>query len=646
MNTSPPSPPPSPLAEQPHGRLRLTSRLTGLALGAAALALVIAGVVLNTSMYRLSRAALVADQVSLAQVIADNVVAAVKFGDERVARETLATLSASPEVLEAVLADADGQPVARYARSPGTALPAAADADPQPDQAVQRLEGRRLWVWQPVRLDGRTIGQLRLTVSLDLLFRQAAWFGGITLLTALGALAITYGLAVGVRRDVQRVEGMMDELAYLDAVTGLPNRHAATGYLQAAVEDWRNSGRGFCLLLLDLDDFKDINDSLGHPAGDAVLKTLADRLVARLPTAARAFRFGGDEFIVIARSSEQLGESVLSAIAEPVAVEGELLHVRCSAGLASFPQDGVDPHTLVRAADTAMYQAKSSGKNAVEVYRPQLQAAAQQRLQTEAELRRALARDELRLHYQPIVQLGTGRVVGAEALVRWQHPERGLIGPAEFIAVAESTGLITALGAWVLAEAARQVARWQAAGLPPLFVAVNVSPRQLRHGELLRQLDRALAESPAAAGHLEIEITEHTLVENGQDTALTLLALRERGLRMAIDDFGTGLSSLAYLKRLPVDKLKIDRGFVHELPGNQSDLAIVQAVLSMARALGLRVVAEGVETAEQQRLLVQAGCEYGQGWHFGRPVPAEAFAQALRAAPPASEALAEAQGEL
>jgi diguanylate cyclase (GGDEF)-like protein len=644
MNTSPP-PTPSPLAEQPHGRLRLTSRLTGLALGAAALALVIAGVVLNTSMYRLSRAALVADQVSLAQVIADNVVAAVKFGDERVAGETLATLCASPEVLEAVLADADGQPLARYVRGPATTpLGAATAADvPPPDQALQHLEGRRLWVWQPVQLDGKAIGQLRLTVSLDLLFRQAAWFGGITLLTALGALAITYGLAVGVRRDVQRVEGMMDELAYLDAVTGLPNRHAATGYLQAAVEDWRNTGRGFCLLLLDLDDFKDINDSLGHPAGDAVLKTLADRLVARLPTAARAFRFGGDEFIVIARSSEQLGESVLSAIAEPVAVEGELLHVRCSAGLASFPQDGVDPHTLVRAADTAMYQAKSSGKNAVEVYRPQLQAAAQQRLQTEAELRRALARDELRLHYQPIVQLGTGRVVGAEALVRWQHPERGLIGPAEFIAVAESTGLITALGAWVLAEAARQVARWQAAALPPLFVAVNVSPRQLRHGELLRQLDQALAESPAAAGHLEIEITEHTLVENGQDTALTLLALRERGLRMAIDDFGTGLSSLAYLKRLPVDKLKIDRGFVHELPGNQSDLAIVQAVLSMARALGLQVVAEGVETAEQQRLLVQAGCEYGQGWHFGRPVPADAFAQALGAA---SEPLAVAQGEL
>lgn len=607
------------------GRLRLTSRLTGLALGAAALALLIAGVVLNTSMYRLSRAALLADQMSLAEVIADNVVAAVQFGDERVAKETLATLSASPVVLQAVLSDATGTPLAQY-RSVNRALPTP-DAPNALGDKAQRFEGRLLQVWQPVRLDGKAIGQLRLTVSLDNLYHQAAWFGGITLLTALGALAITYGLAVGVRRDVQRMEAVMGELAYLDAVTGLPNRHAATGYLQAAVGDWRSSGRGFCLLLLDLDDFKDINDSFGHPAGDAVLKAVADRLVQRLPTAARAFRFGGDEFIVIARSSEQLGESVLAALADPVAVEGELLHVRCSAGLASFPQDAIDPHTLVRAADTAMYHAKSQGKNAMEVYRPALQAASQLRLQTEAELRRALVRDELRLHYQPIVRMASGRIVGAEALVRWQHPERGLIGPAEFIAVAEATGLITELGGWVLSEAARQVGAWQAQGLPPLFVAVNASARQLRQGALLRQLDAALAATPLAVGRLEIEITEHTLVEDGQDTALTLLALRERGVRMAIDDFGTGLSSLAYLKRLPVDKLKVDRGFVHELPGNQGDLAIVQAVLSMARSLGLAVVAEGVETAAQQQVLLQAGCEYGQGWHFGRPMPAEAFAR-------------------
>lgn len=632
----------TPVADPAHGRLRLTSRLTGLALGAAALALVIAGVVLNTSMYRLSRAALVAGNVSLAQVIADNVVAAVKFRDERGAGETLSTLSASPEVLHALLCDAEGEPLAHYTTA--GAAPAADDARLPMFEAQQRFDGRRLLLWQPVWLDDRAIGQLRMTISLDPLYRQAAWFGGITLLTALGALAITYGLAVGVRRDIQRVEVRMDELAYLDAVTGLPNRHAATAYLQAAVEDWRNSGRGFCLLLLDLDDFKDINDSLGHPAGDEVLKTLAHRLVTRLPATARAFRFGGDEFIVIARSTEQLAESTLAAIAEPVAVEGDLLHVRCSAGLATFPQDGIDPHTLVRAADTAMYRAKSAGKNVVEVYRPELQAAAQQRLQTEAELRRALARDELRLHYQPIVHLASGRVVGAEALVRWQHPERGLIGPAEFIAVAESTGLITELGAWVLMEAARQVSHWEATGLPALFIAVNVSARQLRHGALLRQLDRALAASPAAIGRLEIEITEHTLVDSGEDTELTLLALRERGVRMAIDDFGTGLSSLAYLKRLPVDKLKIDRGFVHELPANQSDLAIVQAVLSMARSLGLRVVAEGVETADQQRVLQQAGCEYGQGWHFGRPVSADAFVQLL--ARPASETLPVTQGQL
>jgi diguanylate cyclase (GGDEF)-like protein len=620
------------------GRTRLSSRLTGLALAAAALALLIAGAVLNTSMYQLSRQALLSDHTSLGEVIAGNVVAALQFNDEPAALETLGTLRASAEVVQARLRDRQAHVFAHYER-PSSPTPVEA-APPALGSPEQRFDGRLLHVWQPVRHGGQTIGQLELTVSLDSLYEQAAWFAGITLLTALGALAATYGLTVGVRRDLHRVEAVMDELAYQDAVTGLPNRHAAGGYLQAAVQNYRGTEQGFSLLLLDLDDFKDINDTLGHPAGDAVLRTLARRLVEHLPDDARAFRFGGDEFIVVARDEAGLGALVMAALAAPVQVEGELIHVRGSAGLASFPQDAVDAHALVRAADMAMYHAKSQGKNAFEVYRPALQAASQQRLQIEAELRRALARHELRLHYQPIVQMSSGHIVGAEALLRWQHPDKGLIGPMEFIAVAEATGLIVEIGAWVLAEAARQVERWHQQALASdagaLFVAVNVSARQLRHGELLRQLDRALAGAPSAAGRLEIEITEHTLVEDGLDTENTLLALRERGVRMAIDDFGTGLSSLAYLKRLPVDKLKIDRAFVRELPSNPSDLAIVHAVLSMARSLGLQVVAEGVEQADQHAVLQAAGCQYGQGWLYGRPCAPEAFARLLQQTQPAA----------
>jgi diguanylate cyclase (GGDEF)-like protein len=614
-------------------RLRLGMRLTRTAIGAVAIALLIAGSVLNGGMFLLARGALLADSRALAGVIAGNLSAPLMFRDENAARETLATLDASPEFIRAVLRDGGGRTFAQYGRGPAGVAAQRAGAP----ATGHRLAERELIVWHPVQLHGRPLGGVEIALSLEPLYRQTLMFGGITLLAALGALGIAFLLALGVRRDIDRVELQLDELAYVDPVTGLANRHAAREQLRNAVRQARLAGGAFTLVLLDLDDFKVVNDTLGHPVGDEVLRGLAQRLHHWLPRHASAFRFGGDEFIVVAGDVGREAfdaRAVVAALSAPLRVDSQEVCVRCSAGTARFPADGVDEDELLRAADAAMYHAKSLGKNGFAAYRPELRAASRQRLRVETELRRAVAARELQLHYQPIVELASGEIVGAEALLRWLHPTRGLLAAEEFIDVAEASGLVVEIGGWVLDEAAHQLERWQLEGLDGFFVAVNASARQLRGGELLLQVERALARSGCPPERLEIEITEHTLVEDAQHNVQALLALRERGLKVTIDDFGTGLSSLAYLRRLPVDKFKIDRSFVRELPATRGDLAIVRAVVSMARALDLRVVAEGVETEAQRDLLLRMGCDCAQGWWFGRPVAPELFAAALRARKP------------
>jgi diguanylate cyclase (GGDEF)-like protein len=418
-------------------------------------------------------------------------------------------------------------------------------------------------------------------------------------------------------------------------VTGLYNRHAANEHLQAMVQRSRAQSLAFSLMVLDLDDFKLVNDTLGHAVGDDVLRRLAERLRLGLRPSDLVFRFGGDEFVVVSGAgapesdSERLGRAAMQCLQAALSVGGHELYVRGSVGIARFPQDADDAHELLRAADTAMYGAKAAGKNTYAVFEPAMAESTHSRLRIDAELRHAIRRDELVLHYQPIVSLADGRLVGVEALVRWQHPRLGLLQPGEFIHVAEATGVIVELGAWVLRAAARQLARWQAEGAIDFYVAVNVSGRQIKRAALLPQVEEALQASGADPRGLEIEITEHTLVEDVEVNVRTLTALRRRGLRIAVDDFGTGLSSLAYLKRLPIDKFKVDRSFVRELPDAAGDVAIVTAVISMARALGLQVVAEGVENEAQRELLARLGCDYGQGYWFGKPMPAESVAPLL-----------------
>jgi diguanylate cyclase (GGDEF)-like protein len=614
-------------------RERLARRLTRAAVLAAGLALVSAGLALNVFLYFSARSALIDDMLVQARALADNSAAAVLFDDRKASTDTLATLAALRNVTSAYLFNTHGELTAFY-RPP----PPDGDTDPPLSAHVAagtmgaRISGTHIYISQPVQQQGNPLGRLAMVVSLRTLHQRTLAFAGVTALSTLGALGLAYLFALRLRRDINRTEARLDELAYIDAVTGLYNRHAAGEHMRELVA----RRQPFGVMMLDLDDFKHVNDTLGHASGDLLLRTIADRLRHSFEGRGQVFRLGGDEFMSIfalppdPASLERIGHESVSALREPVRVGADELFVRGSAGMSSFPADGADWSELLRSADAAMYAAKASGKNVCTIFRSDMLHRSQLRLTLDSELRHAIERGELRLYYQPVVSLDGDVIVGAEALVRWQHPKRGLIGPVDFIGAAEESGLVVELGQWVLAEAARQVALWRADGHEGFYVAVNVSGRQIKRGILQRQVRLALEASGAQPSWIEIEITEHSLVEDLQANLDSLASLREMGMRMAIDDFGTGLSSLSYLKRLPLNKLKIDRSFVRELPDQRDDMAIAIAVISMARALGLMVVAEGVETPEQCNALREMGCDLAQGYFFSRPLPADDMARLLR----------------
>ena len=612
-------------------RERLGARLTRAAMGAATLALLVAAVIFNSYHYASRRSEMADAALVQARITADALSAALMFGDANTATEVLGFLKASPDFTAAAARGLDGAVFASYQHSAGDAV---SWPGGRSSSAVQ-WDSDHLHVRAPIVHDTRLLGHVEVTLGVKSLHRESGIFALTSLGAALVALAMAYLLARGVRRAIDRTEAQLHELAYVDPVTGLHNRRAAKEQLQACIARQASTGQGFGVVLLDLDDFSTINDSLGHAAGDEVLRTLARRLSETLRAGNQAFRFGGDEFIVVfdtdgtPEPSRQAGAAAQLALSSSVQAGGFEIQVRGSAGIAEFPRDAKTESELLGAADAAMYSAKHAGKNAVAVYDEQMTDASRERLRIESELSRALANREFTLVYQPIIDMASRSMVGVEALVRWQHPQRGLIGPATFIPVAESSGLIVELGRHVLELATRQIASWEAEGFGDFYVAVNASARQLRDGLLLEQVSRALKSSGADPSRLEIEITEHSLVDDHDVAVRTLVSLRSLGVRVAIDDFGTGLSSLAYLRRLPIDKLKIDRGFVRELPGNESDAAIVTAIASMAHALGLRVVAEGIETVAQRAFLADLRVDFGQGYLFGRPVPASELQKLL-----------------
>lgn len=418
-------------------------------------------------------------------------------------------------------------------------------------------------------------------------------------------------------------------LAQRDSLTGLPNRALFAELLQHAVQHAERSATQFALLSLDLDNFKTINESLGHSRGDRLLVEVAKRLQGLMPESDTIARIGGDEFDIILERREGtpwvdlMAQRMIDALAEPIELDGQSIYVGMSIGIALYPADGTDPETLQSHADAALHQAKAQGRGVLRFFSPELSSRARSRLTLEADLRQAIERQELVLHYQPQIDLQNGRVVGLEALVRWQHPVRGMVPPGEFIAFAEESGLVVRIGDWVLQEAARQISAWTAAGLAPPQVAVNVSAVQLSRGHLLEAVQHCLAASGIAPQQLELEITESFIMLDRDRSLQSLAELKALGVRLSIDDFGTGYSSLAYLQQLEVHKLKVDMSFVRDMTTNRGNASIVRAVVAMGHSLGLEVVAEGVETPDQAGHLRRLHCNAMQGYLVSRPLPAE-----------------------
>ncbi len=445
---------------------------------------------------------------------------------------------------------------------------------------------------------------------------------------------------LAVTRDIteqRRNEERISYLANFDALTGLPNRAQLQDHVQYAINLAKRNNGLLALMFVDIDRFKDVNDTLGHSIGDAVLVEVARRLKSLVRAEDTVSRLGGDEFVLMlpgsdARGAAQFAQRLLQAIAEPFPHRQHELSMTASIGVAMFPEDGEDMETLARKADTAMYRAKHEGRNAYRFFTAEMQARAARSMQLLNALRQALDRGQLQVHYQPQFSIDTTRVVGAEALLRWQHPQLGTVAPAEFIPVAEDSGLILPIGEWTLRTAIRQLRHWLDAGHPPMVIAVNLSTVQFRHPNLPDLVARILEEEQLPADHLELELTEGTAMHDPLKAIQVMNELHRRGIRMSIDDFGTGYSSLNYLKKFKAYKLKIDRSFVQDIGTDQEDRAIVAAIVSMSRNLGLQTIAEGVETSEQLDFLRAQGCDEAQGYLFGRPVPADQFEAFLETA--------------
>jgi diguanylate cyclase (GGDEF)-like protein/PAS domain S-box-containing protein len=445
---------------------------------------------------------------------------------------------------------------------------------------------------------------------------------------------------VGVFADITQIkksEQRLEFLAHHDPLTALPNRLLLFLRLEHSIDVAKRENKQLALLMLDLDRFKDVNDSLGHLAGDQLLKMVAERLTARLRDIDTVARLGGDEFTLLLEDiahpedAARLAESIIADLSEPwLLPERSEVRIGVSIGISLYPQYGNTPEILLQQADTALYQAKADGRNRFAYFSNELTYAVRERIALEAKLRRAISQNELRVYFQPQIDIASGKIVGAEALVRWLSPEEGLIPPIRFIPIAEQTGLIVDIGEWVLRETCRQGQRWLDAGLPAITLAVNVSPHQLRQSDLNDLVAAVLNETGFPAKQLELELTESGLMERENEAVVLLNQLRQQGIRLAIDDFGTGYSSLAHLKRFPLDVLKIDKSFIEDIPHQQDDMEIAATIVAMGHTLGFKVLAEGVETKEQLTFLKRQGCDLYQGYYSNPPLPAPDFAAVLQ----------------
>jgi diguanylate cyclase (GGDEF)-like protein len=628
---------------------------------------------------------------SVARIVARNSEAALAFNDRQAASATLAGLRYHTQVLGAYIFDSEGVPFAHFHQGEGVAgkeEPAAPDASNETLGYFVRMRqgGSRLFTLQnpvalqDVLLEGQRLGTVVVVGDMAPLVDEMQGHLLIILLMLPVAALITFFLARRlqhlVSEPILRLTGIMSrvsstkdfsiragrtsadeigtlfdgfnemlceieernetlrqrqerlqELAHFDSLTGLPNRTLFYDRLHQALRNAERFGQNLLVAFIDLDHFKDINDSLGHRMGDLLLVEVAHRLKDVIRSCDTVARLGGDEFTVFAQNigsdqnSDIIAKHLVETLARPYRVDGRELFITASIGLTSYPKDSCTVDELLRNADLAMYCAKEKGKNAFEHFDPAMNLLASSRLTILNDLHHALERDEFWLAYQPRVDLASGRITGLEALIRWQHPEEGLVMPGKFIQLAEETGLIVGITEWVINTACRQIREWQAAGLPPAPVAVNLPSLLFKRQMAVPMIVAALEQSGVEPRYLEVELTEGTILGGNETTVAQLNELKSLGIIIAIDDFGTGYSSLSYLQRLPIDILKIDKSFIWNISSSDDDLAIVTAIIAMAKSLGLSVVAEGVEKDDQLAFLRTQGCQEIQGYLVSRPVP-------------------------
>ncbi len=636
---------------------------------------------------------------SVARIIARNTEAALAFNDQNAASETLAGLRYHSQVLGAYLYTGDGHFFARFHQlkddyGKGVVIGGNRSAEALEHFVRMHQDGNRFFnlqnpvAIQEVTLEGQKLGTVVVVGDMDPLVNEIRGHLLIFLLLLPVAGMFTFFLASRlqhiVSEPVLRLTGIMNkvsatkdfslradrtssdeigslyegfnemlceieernetlrlrqehlqELAHFDSLTGLPNRTLFHDRLNQALRNAERFAQNVLVIFIDLDHFKDINDSLGHRMGDLLLVEVAQRLKVVIRSCDTVARMGGDEFTVFAQNigseqnSEIIAKHLVETLAKPYKVDGRELFLTASLGLTSYPKDAGTVDELLRNADLAMYCAKDKGKNAYERYEPSMNLMASSRLTILNDLHHALERDEFWLAYQPRVDLATGRITGFEALIRWQHPEQGLVMPGKFIQLAEETGLIVGISEWVISTACLQIREWQAAGLTPAPVAVNLASLLFKRQVVVPMIVSALEQSGIEPRFLEVELTEGTIIAGNETTVAQLNELKALGIIIAIDDFGTGYSSLSYLQRLPIDILKIDKSFICNISSNKDDLAIVTAIIAMARSLSLGVVAEGVETHDQLAYLRTQGCQQIQGYLVSRPIPADQIAALL-----------------
>ncbi|WP_172426024.1 putative bifunctional diguanylate cyclase/phosphodiesterase [Sulfuricaulis limicola] len=665
-------------------------KLVLISMSSTGVALLLVTILLLVNEYYSYQRALLDDVRVQTAMIAENSTAALVFRDRSGAQEILGALAASPSIEQAALYTADGKTLALYRRKDQARTEV-------PDRPVtgHRFSSQHLELAHEIELNGEIVGTVYLRSDLERLYVRIMWYVGAIVLTAAGAMLAAFLLIsllhrgisgplarlvdlmrqISERKDYssrarvetrdevgalaegfnamlgqierhqadlmqelgerKRAEQRLDQLAYYDTITQLPNRHFFNEQLKLVLARAQRTGQRAGLMFLDLDNFKIINDTLGHDIGDVLLQGVAKRLREHLRTGDIICRIGGDEFAVIVEDMtdrEQaaiVAEKIIGAFAHSLRLEGHEIYISASIGISLFPEDATEMHALLRNADTAMYFAKERGKNTYQFFLPEMNGRALNRLTLETSLRHALEREEFEVYYQPQFDLASKRLFGVEALLRWHRPDVGIVNPTEFIPVAEESGQIVSIGEWVLRQACAQAQAWQAL-VPGLTVSVNISSRQFHDSQLVDRILEILRQTGLAPELLTLELTEGVLMESSGTASTTLERLEAAGVKLSIDDFGTGYSSMGYLKRFPISTLKIDQGFMREVPADRDNVAIVMAIIAMCQSLKLYVIAEGVENMAQLEFLRKAGPVGVQGFYLSRPLTADATAALLQ----------------